>query len=59
MTSSQVNLYFCLHENGTAGSSFIKKFKTKMDFEDLKVEVPLDEENASDLLDVPVSLCIV
>jgi hypothetical protein len=30
-----------------------------MEFEDLKVEVPLDEEIASDLLDVPVSLLIV
>ena len=29
-----------------------------MEFEDLKVEVPLDEEIASDLLDVPVSLVI-
>jgi hypothetical protein len=29
-----------------------------MEFEDLKVEVPLDEEIVSDLLDVPVSLVV-
>ena len=42
-----------------AGSSLtitIQPFKltTKMEFEDLKVEVPLDEEIVSDLKDVPV-----
>ena len=36
-----------------------EKIWNKMEFEDLKVEVPLDEEIASDLLDVPVSLLIV
>jgi hypothetical protein len=34
----------------------VDNYCNKMEFEDLKVEVPLDEETASDLVDVPVSL---